>query len=159
MCGIEYVALAASLAGTGMAYAAQRQQAQQAEDIGKYNAQLGEIQAKSAEDQGVVAADQQRAKIRQIIGQQKAAMGASGVEGASFNKIIDDTVVAGEEDINMIRLNAAREAWGIRTGAIRDRWQANAQASGLRTASYGTLLGGAAQASGMAYNYWGKGKK
>lgn len=144
MCDIAYVALAASIAGTAATYQAQKQQAEQASAIGDYNARLGEIQAKSAEDQGLVAQDEQRKKIRAIIGQQKAAMGASGVEGSSFNKIIDDTTVAGEEDLAMLRLNAAREAWGIRTGVSRDRWQAGAQASALRVQAAGTLLGGAA---------------
>lgn len=144
------VGVIASMASAYVSYRAQKQQAEQVEAVGEYNAKLGEVQAKAAEDQGVVAEDQHRAKLRQILGQQRAAMGASGVEGGSFSNVLDSTVQVGAEDINMIRLNAAREAWGLRTGALRDRWQAGAQASGLRLGSYGTLLSGVASAYGAS---------
>lgn len=148
------VAIVASLASTAVSVYAAQQQAKQAEAVGEYNAKMGEVQAKAAEDQGIVAEDQHRAKIRQIMGQQKAAMGASGVEGGSFDNVLDSTVQVGAEDINMIRLNAQREAWGLRTGALRDRWQGNASASGLRLGSYGTLLGGLASSYGTYNNFY-----
>lgn len=95
--------------------AAERQgkaQKQQAD----YNAEVARLQGIDSINRGNVAAEQQRRKIAQIQGAQRAAMGGSGgdVESGSFADIQLDTVTLGETDAQNIRTNALREAWGFK---------------------------------------------
>lgn len=149
----EPVAIGLTIASGLMTAYGQHQQGLAQEKIANYNAATVETQAKDVVDQGVLASDAQRTKVRQILGQQRAAMGASGAEGSSMNRVLDQTVALGEEDVQQIRLNALRDAWGLREQAKATRYGGAVAAASGRSQAVGTLLTTGAQAYGV-YRQW-----
>jgi hypothetical protein len=97
-------------------------------------AKVAGYQADDALARGEIAERQQRLKTNQLVGQQRASMGASGVslDSGSFVDTLEDTAGYGELDALTIRSNAAKEAWGYRAQAAGQ----NAQA-GLSSAEAG----------------------
>ena len=135
----------------------QKKQADYQGDVADYNQKVEVQKADAATQAGVSAEMQQRAKVRQIIGTQTASEGASGamVNSGSFGDVTADTALSGALDAQTIRLNAARQVWGINAQATSDQMQGQmARASG-RMAVAGTLLNGAAKSYGYSVN-WGK---
>ena len=87
--------------------------------------------------------------LSRVLGAQRTIIGAGqglDVNQGSAAQLRDQTEKFGEMDKATIRLNAAREAWGIRTQAKINRREANAQALGGYLDGAGTLLGGAVNA-------------
>jgi len=122
------------------------------------NASVAEAQAADAIARGAQDTYQHRAGVRRLIGAQRAAIGASGVDlgtGSALD-VQMDAARLGELDELTIRNNAAREAWGFkveaanyRNQAILGKYAAKNQAQGLRNESWGTLLSGAASVASM----------
>ncbi len=111
-----------ALAGAAGTY----QQGKAAQASADYQSKVAANQAKiagyQAEDslaRGSIAERQQRLKVKQLIGQQRASMGASGLslDSGSFVDTIGDTAELGEYDALLIRSNAEKEAWGYRAAA------------------------------------------
>lgn len=105
---------------------AYQQSGRAAEKVGEYNAQVDEIKAKDAEERGRLQEFNLRTNTRKLIGSQRAAFAASGVdisdpEGTAQN-VFADTAKMSEMDALTIRTNAAREAWGFRSQATQDRY-------------------------------------
>ena len=164
MCEPTTIMMGVQLAGVALAGYGQYQQGQSAKAQAGYNAQVAENDAKvkdwAAEDavqRGQIAEDAKRREVRQVKGAQRAAMGAGGdlTDQSSVN-VLQDTAQFGELDALTIRSNAAREAWGIKAGAVNDRAQAvsdrfQGRAAGRagNMAAGGTLLSGAAKAYGQ----------
>lgn len=138
------------------------QQGQSSKDLANYNAQVDQNNAKAkqyaAEDasrRGGIAEDAHRAKVRQMLGTQRATMAANGgdlTDQSSMN-ILSDTARYGELDALTLRSNAAREAWGLNVQADNDlaqaagsRFQGRAAARAGTMSAAGTLLNGGAQA-------------
>lgn len=93
------------------------------EAVTRNNAITAEYQAADAIERGTVEEKQQRLKIEQLKGQQRAAIAGSGFtlsEGSASN-VLEDTAALGEEDVFRIRSNAAREAWAYRVQASNAR--------------------------------------
>lgn len=69
--------------------------------------------------QGEFAAEAATMDLARLRGTQQASFGAQGIDPTqgTAKAIAEQTQQFGEQDINQIRLNAAREAWGIRTQA------------------------------------------
>jgi hypothetical protein len=133
------------------------QQGKAQKQIANYNAQMQEYAAEDAIKRGTIAADQQRAKVRQIAAQQRAIMGASGVESdtGTFGRVLEQTATLGELDARQIEANAQREAWGLRSGATITRAEGDWAKKAGAMSAFSTLLGGAAQSYGV-YNKNGK---
>lgn len=89
--------------------------------IQRYNAQVSEMQAADAIERGREALDIHRVKTRRMIGAQRAAFAASGVDisdvDSTAQNVFADTLAMSEEDAIAIQTNAAREAWGFKTQA------------------------------------------
>ena len=145
MCEPLTMAVAAT-ALTMTAYS-QYQQGQYQKDLGNYNAKVDEIKATQALEAGVAAEDAHRAKVRQMIGQQRAGMGASGVEvdSGTFGDILADSAAQGEMDAVAIRTNAMREAWGYRESAKQSVAEGKWAGRSGTFNSLGTLLSGSVQ--------------
>jgi hypothetical protein len=140
-----------AVAGTLLSAYGAYQQGKAQEDVANYNAKMNELAADQKVQQGASAADQQRAKIRQILGAQRAAVGASGAvvgEGTS-GAIFDQTAALGEQDALQIERNAQLEAWGLRTGAQGKRFEGALAAAAGRTGAFSTLLTGGSRAYGI----------
>lgn len=120
----------------------QKQQAEQ-------NARLAEMQAKETEEAGEKQSQQHRAKVKALVGSQKAALAAQGIDigSGSALDLIDQTTAAGEDDAATIRLNAYRQAFGIRQQGANTRNQGQFDYMAGRAESRNTLLTGGMQAA------------
>ena len=123
--------------------------------VADMNAKIAERQSRDAVERGAMEEQQQRMKTAQIIGQQKAAMAANGVDikfGSPLETLVD-TATMGELDALTIRSNTYREERDIRQQGLNYEGQAGMLRSEARSArtggflnAFGTLLGGASQA-------------
>lgn len=142
----------AVLALTGVSAYGQTQQGRTEEKIARYNASALDQQAQRVSESGAVAEQTQRMKVQQLLASQTVAAGASGadVSSGSFGDVMDDTAVFGELDAQTIRMNAGREAWGLKTQGQALRYQGKAAKARGVTGAIGTALTGFASAYGMA---------
>jgi len=157
------IALSAGSAITGAV--GQRQQAGAVERQGQYqskvfgiDADLAERQAEDAIARGHEAELKAGRQTKQLIGAQRAAYAAGGVDISSGTPgdIQADTETLGELDQLTIRNNGALEAWGYNVQAAEYRTKAamalaasQNEARALRTSSVGTLLSGALETYGQ----------
>ena len=158
---VAAVAAAGSAAMQGVSAA---QQADAAQKSANYNAQVAQNNALLASEQRSVSLQQGQAQAAQsqlqqaqLLGQQKAALGANGValDSGSASDILASTRFLGDQDVNAIQSNAARQAWGYAVqganetaAANLDKWQASAldpEAAG------GMAAGGSLVASASLY--------
>lgn len=172
MAALTAALLGLSAASTITKFAGERQQATAAERQGAYeqavyntDAQLAEQQAADAIARGKEAETRQRQATRGLIGSQRAALAAQGIEvdSGSALDVQADTAAMGELDALTIRNNAAREAYGYKVQALNYRQQGQLaalsgknQAAALRNESYSTLLTGAANTYGIYREFSGK---
>lgn len=124
-------------------------QANSANSQGKYesniygiNASLASRQADDAFVRGREAEYRSRIGTRRLIGKQRAALGAQGIEidSGSGADIQDDAVAMGALDVMTIRNNAAREAWGYNVQAEGYRMRGKLARSAGKNRAYSTLL-------------------
>jgi hypothetical protein len=159
MCSLT---LALTIGSTLLGAAGQVQQAQATAAADKYNAQvqemnatLSERRARDAVERGQAEEARKRAEVSRILGQQKAAFAANGVDigfGSPLDTIVD-TATMGELDALTIRSNSYREAYdrridavNQRAGASLSRMEAKNATTGGYLAAAGTVLTGAGKA-------------
>lgn len=149
---LAIIGMSAMAVGGAVTAYNQHQEGEYQKDVANYNAKVGEQQASETEKLGNIQEQQQRTKVRQIMGAQRAAMGSSGavVDAGSFGDVLDQTSYMGEVDAQTIRANAAKQAWGYRVGADMTRREGQAAASAGNAAAVGTLLTTAGSTFGMA---------
>lgn len=139
---------------------ANRQEANRVKSEGKYvegvsslNAQLAEGQAADATARGAEAESRQRLATKGLIGSQRAALAASGVDANSGSAALlqEDSARQGALDALTIRNNAARQAWGYSVDAANARAQGQQAVvatdntvNALNQKAYTTLLTGSA---------------
>lgn len=122
------------------------------------NATLAEYGRKDALARGEEEAMRSRRATNAARGKQVASMAARGLdisEGSALN-LLTDTDLLGEEDVAIIKNNAAKEAWGY--GIERDNYSREAQMARNRGKSISplgaagsTLLTGAGQVASRWY--------
>lgn len=142
------VAMGMMGAGTGMSVMGGIQSGKSQKRLNEYNAQVATMQSEDAIARGKDAEERHRENVRRLMGSQRAAWAASGVDVNSGNAVdvVADTASMGELDALMIRHNAAREAWGFQNQAIDYRArgeiaEAEARNRGLQSAlSTGSTL-------------------
>lgn len=146
----------ASLALTAVsgAYAADsaKKSGQYQANVAAQNAELDEFRATQAQRIGAIEEDKQRAKVRQVVGSQRASLAANGIDlgSGTAEDMIVETETMGEVDALTLRFNAMNEAWGYRTSAVNERNSGKfAKWSGKRQAT-GTYLSTAASMAGTA---------
>jgi hypothetical protein len=142
------VGIAAAATVAGSAYGAAK-----ADEIGsleartlEQNADAKDKAAAQADAAGTSQATAAKVKASQEIGQARAELGGSGLDLSRGSPLdaIGDARMLSELDVQTIRNNAAREAWGYRVAAMNDRVNADLTRKGARQKVTGTLLGGAA---------------
>lgn len=156
MCVTLLVASLLATAASGVAAAqAAKQQGETAADIAKYNADTQHFAAQDTIARGDVAAEEQRRKVLQVQGQQKAGLGAMGVDTSTGSAALvqEDTVRMGALDVATIRANAARQAWGLENQASIDLMQGAAEKQRGKNLYTGTLLTTGAQVANGYYGY------
>ena len=158
-------AIASSVIGTGLSAYSAYQQADSQNKANEYNAaslrrnaEVANMQANQAIEQGRVDEKAHRMKVNQLIGTQRAAGGASGalIDTGTNLDIQKDTAGFGELDSLTIRNNAARTAWAYQNQAVD--YGAGANLSTMRNTnpylSTGvSLLSGASNLAGQLYQY------
>jgi len=141
-----------SLASAGGSLASSIQQSQAIRQQGNYqknqlqfNAQVAELQANDATNRGNKEVSTKKKQAKQIIGSQRAALAAQGIEvnEDTSSLIQQDTAGLAAEDISTIKNNAWKEAWGYRVQALDYNSQAGfAQISSKFNANQTMLTGG-----------------
>jgi hypothetical protein len=114
------------------------------------NARLAELQAKETEEAGEKEASQQRAKVRALVGKQKASFAAQGIDIGSGTAadVFGETEEFGEQDAATIRKNAYRQAFGFRQQGQNMRNQGQFDYMAGRAEAKNTLLTGGISAVG-----------
>ncbi len=146
MCDPVTIAL---VGGAALGAVSSFKQGKQAKGQAKVNAAINEIEAQDALEIGAQDEARYRQDVAQVMGAQKAEIGARNAErsGTALD-LIADTAAIGEADAMTIRNNAAREAYGLRVGAQQFRRAGNAAYSNAKFQAGSTLLTGAAQSYG-----------
>lgn len=168
MAALTGLAMGITAASSLTGFFSQRNAARGAEAAGKYeqkvfetNAEVADMQAQDAIARGREAEMRQRRAGHRLIGSQRAALAAQGIEvdSGSALDVQKDTAGLSELDALTIRNNAAREAWGFTVQAMDLRNQgrlarmgAKTQAQSLRNQSVSTLLSGASEMFSMYNN-------
>lgn len=159
MCDLS---LALALGSTVLGAYGQVQQSQAQAKADRYNASVAamnaEIENKKAKDaieRGAQEEQQKRQQTAQLMGRQRAAMAANGVDltfGSPLDTLID-TAKLGETDALNIRTNSYREAYEYRTQSANSSSQAEmykakakSDTAGGYIGAIGTILGGAGKA-------------
>lgn len=147
-------------AGGYMQYKGQRQAGAMAEQAGQFNAAVGEIKAKDAEQRGVQDEFFHRLRTRKLIGEQRVAFAASGVDitdpDSTAVNVVADTAKMSEIDALTIRMNAAREAWGYRTQAAQDAFAGRLSNFERKQAANAALINAGSNAFMMKYGFGGR---
>ena len=149
---------AASLASVGSAVLsgtaaytqanAQQQAAKYQAQVEQNNAQLALFQRSAALQQGDLQAQQSALQTAQLLGQQKAALAANGVDLSSGSAIdqLASSHFLGEQAVNTLQSNAARAAWGYQVQGQTAQTQATLsgwEASRNNPLAIASLTGGA----------------
>jgi len=104
-------------------------------------------------ENGAFAAEQTRKQGKAVQGAQKTGYAAQGVvvgDGSS-GQMLDQTAKLSEQDALQIKLNAAREAWGLKEQAKQTRYAGDMAKFKGRMDAIGGILGtGGSLASSMA---------
>jgi hypothetical protein len=117
----------------------------------EFNAQVADAQAQDALERGVEEESRFKQNVRRLIGTQRAAFAGGGVavNVGSARDVRADTEYLAQLDVEQIRSNAEREAWGHRVESSDLRMQADvarrggkSAASAGKWAAGGTLLSG-----------------
>ncbi|SFQ45827.1 hypothetical protein SAMN05216229_12311 [Geopseudomonas sagittaria] len=127
--------------------------------VAKVNAGISERAGRDAVKRGNIDADEQRQQTGQVLGAQRAAFAANGVDvnSGSAGQVQNDTAALGELDALTLVNNAAREAYGYQVQAIDQRQQGKLAKYQGKMDAIGSILGGAEKAASMGM--FGKGKK
>lgn len=142
------VATGFAVAGSVVGGAAAYRQARFQQSAAQRHADVMGMAAGDARLRGDAEAQRVAARGSQVIGAQKAAAGASGVDIASGSpaQLINASSGKVELDVKTAQNNAAREAWGYET----EQTNAQLQASQAGSAADYALVGGALGAAGSA---------
>lgn len=134
-------------------------QAKLQEGIAKVNARNQENEAIKTRNKGVEEENRQRALTAQLLGKQRAQLGANGVltDLGSALQLQEDTVQLGESDALRVRGNFADQAESIDQGATNTLFQGEADAAATRakgSAAFTSGLIGAASVGLPVASKW-----
>lgn len=118
------------------------------DSVSKVNAGISRQAARDALERGSLEADEQRKQTQQVIGSQRTAYAANGIDvnTGTAGQVQNDTAALGELDALTIMNNAAREAYGYEVQAIDQRQQGRLAKYQGKMNAIGSILGGAEQA-------------
>ena len=154
---MEVAALALAAYGTYTQIEAQKAQAAYASKVARMNAEAAAMAAKDIRMRGEDAARLKAEETAQLIGRQKSLYAAGGVDvdSGSPSAVIMDTIALGATDERNIRINAAREAWGVRVQQANFNAEANAIDLASTNATRTLTIQGATNLASMSYQFWG----
>lgn len=114
--GMMGMGVAASTFGAYKSAQAQKASLTYEAAVAQNNAQVADMQAKLALQDGAMQEQNQELKTASVMGDQRAALAANGVDlgEGSPNEILATTKFMGTRDSLQLRDNAARTAWAYR---------------------------------------------
>ncbi len=125
--------------------------------LADFNANVLEWQAEDAIKRGEWSETQYRKQARQMIGSQRAALAAQGVDvndlDSTAMQIQEDTRQLSEMDALQIRMNAFNEAAGFKVQAVNARLGAELDQMATDAQIRQTLISGAGTALSQAYGF------
>jgi hypothetical protein len=115
-----------------------------------FNSKVADLQARDAELRGKKEATEHKTKVKTLIGSQRAALAAQGIDVGSGSALDLQTETAefGALDAMTIRNNAFREATGYRIQSIDYAGQATMTRLAGKNAARNTMLAGGISALG-----------
>ncbi|MBS0323576.1 MAG: hypothetical protein JSR19_06960 [Proteobacteria bacterium] len=131
-------------------------------EIAQRNAQINEQQAEIALQNGQINEQASRLRTGQMMGTQRAALAANGVDlgEGSANDVLTTTAFMGEHDALTIRDNATRQAWAYRVQAANNMSNADVlQTSGDNINPTMSAMGSLLTSAGSVAGSWYKFKK
>jgi hypothetical protein len=139
-------------AGTLVNVGAQVYAAEANKKIARYNANVLDAQAVDAIARGEEAVENEQTSARLTAGSQRAALAGQGIDLSSrtAQDIAADTQKRLGTNIDTLRVNAAREAWGFSTQARMTRKAGQYAYTGAMLSTVGSGLTGTAQTVGAA---------
>ena len=148
--GIGALASTASFVMSGMAASSQ---AKYDAGVSTYNARRSENEATQTRNKGVEEENTQRQKTAQLLSEQRAQLGASGVSLASGSplQLQEDTELLGEIDARRIKSNYDLQAQSLDDEAGLQLSNAGAQRTAGNNAMFGSALGAAGSVAGSWY--------
>jgi hypothetical protein len=149
MCEPATIMMAMSSIASGMAA---QQQSNYDAGVSTYNARRSENEATQTRNKGVEEENTQRQKTAQLLSEQRAQLGASGVSLASGSplQLQEDTELLGEIDARRIKSNYDLQAQSLDDEAGLQLGNASAQRTAGNNAMFGSALGAAGSALGAA---------
>lgn len=129
-------------------------QGRSSRSMANVNASMMDMEAADATRRGQVMAQRQGLRTSLLIGRQRATAAAQGVDVNSGSALDLQAQAArmGVVDQHTIRMNAYKEAMGIKMGASNQRYQGEMNYIGARGRYSNTLLAGGMNATGQVYN-------
>lgn len=150
-------ALAASALGSVMTAYGSYQSGKNQAKVAEFQAKQANANAEAALEEGRVAEAQQRRKVAQTMGTQRASLAASGADisdmDSSAQSILGDTAQWGDYDARMIRYNSEMQAWNYKNQAAQHRAEGKMASRAGAIGAGASLLSGASQVAGQWYNY------
>lgn len=152
MCSVVGVGVGLQIAGMIAEGYSQKKQGEHEDEIAKYNARVTDNEATQVRNRGVEEENIQREKTAQLLGKQRAQLGAAGVDlitGSPLD-IQEDTVLLGEVDALRVRSNFNQEAESLEEKASLTRAHGKSARSAGRSAFASALVTTAVGAGGGA---------
>lgn len=147
----------ASGAETFLSLQAQKSQQRWQQMISNENREMANLLAEDSIRRGKKRATQISKNARVLIGAQRAAFAAQGIdisEGTAL-AIQEETAAFAAEDALAIKNNAWREAWGFKTEALRETARGQLSELSSRTRQRATLLTGGLRLSEFGAQFLG----
>ena len=148
-------AFSSLVGGAGQAYA--QNAAGQAQDgLAGFNARVAHLQEIDALQRGDSQAGELQARVNQLRGKQISTAAGQGVDvtaGGSVAQVAADTQTMSALDLNTIRINARREAFGFGVQEQDALYREKIDRLKGRNEAFATLL----TAGNKAASYWGSG--
>jgi hypothetical protein len=149
----QTVMLALSAGSAVMGAAGAYQQSQASKAVAENNAHTAGVQAEDAIRRGDLEAQNQMRQSRQMVGAQRAAYSARGLDISTGtpSDVIEQTDFFGQSDAATARTNARKEAWAYRTQQAG--FQGEASAQNPMMAATASLLGSAGSVANKWYSF------
>lgn len=150
-------AIASSILAAGLSAYGSYQSGKSQAKVAEFQAKQANANAEAAIEEGRVAEAQQRRKVAQTMGTQRASLAASGADISDMNSsaqsILGDTAQWGDYDARMVRYNSEMQAWNYQNQATQYRAEGKAASRAGAIGAGTSLLQGASQVAGQWYNY------
>ena len=135
---------------------ATQQQGRMEKQAAKLNAQIDDMRSADAIKRGQFMEAAQRRKTRGMVGSQRAALAAQGIDVGygSARDLAQEAMALGEMDAQTTRMNAFKEAFGYKVSAAEARYRGKmATIAGKGQARSILLTGGMQAAQSLADGY------